>query len=117
MFFWIKACLSKNLPFIETDFVVYSAESGLENLSPETCLLAIEIGDSSLAYDLGRKAKLYAEFGIGELWVIDVPAGETVMHRNPQDDAYAEITRHSASETLTPVSIPQWRMKLEEALP
>jgi Uma2 family endonuclease len=34
-------------------------------------LIVVGIADSSLEYDLGRKAQLYARFGVRELWVID----------------------------------------------
>jgi Uma2 family endonuclease len=79
--------------FIEPDFVVYPRASGLENLSPETCLLAVEIADASLAYDLGRKAELYAEFGIGELWVIDVRDLSVTRHRLPEGGRYSAVER------------------------
>lgn len=116
---WLNELLVRNLPadlqtipetsfylsgdtFIEPDFVVYPRESGLENLSPQTCLLAIEIADSSLAYDLGRKAQIYAEFGIRELWVIDVGTLTTTVHRSPSGPAYSQIVRHDASTPLVP---------------
>ena len=40
-------------------------------------LLAIEVADSSLTQDRGEKADLYAEHGIAEYWVVDIP-GEHV---------------------------------------
>lgn len=88
--------------FIKPDFVVYPAASGLENLSPSTCRLAIEIGASSLAYDLGRKAMIYAQFAIGEMWVIDVNEPRIITHRTPVDGAYRDITTHSADAVLAP---------------
>ncbi|MEA2933879.1 MAG: hypothetical protein QOD74_525, partial [Variibacter sp.] len=57
--------------YVEPDFVFYPKASGLKRLSADTAQLVVEIGDSSLGYDLGRKAALYASFGIAELWVID----------------------------------------------
>ena len=114
---WLNETLVKSLPahlqtipettfylsedtFIEPDFVVYSRDSGLQNLSPETCLLAIEVADSSLAYDLGRKASLYAEFGIGELWVFDVKARQATLHRAPVGDGYGKIETRGFDTTL-----------------
>jgi len=100
--------------FIEPDFVVYPAESGLENLSPETCLLAVEIADSSLAYDLGRKARLYAEFGIGELWVVDVIDMAVTIHRDPADSAYASIERTDFDTRLVPYRIDGFALDLSD---
>jgi Uma2 family endonuclease len=91
--------------FIEPDFVIYPRESGLEKLSPQTCLLAIEIADSSLAYDLGRKARLYAEFGIGELWVIDVNDLSATCHANPKAGTYQPVRKLSCGSALTPRAV------------
>lgn len=91
--------------FIEPDFVIYPRESGLEKLSPQTCLLAIEIADSSLAYDLGRKARLYAEFGIGELWVMDVNDLSATCHADPDAGVYRSIQKCSCGCVLTPRAV------------
>ncbi len=40
--------------------------------------LAVEIADSSLGDDLGRKRLLYEALGIAEYWVVDVAAAEIV---------------------------------------
>jgi Uma2 family endonuclease len=48
----------------------------------------VEVADSSLGYDLGRKAALYAGFGIAELWVIDAVKLETRIHREPDSIGY-----------------------------
>lgn len=98
--------------FIEPDFVVYAKDSGLKNLSPDTCVLAIEIADSSLAYDLGRKARLYAEFGIGELWVFDVNAMEITLHREPVDGGYQSIESHSFDGKLTAERVDDFALDL-----
>jgi Uma2 family endonuclease len=76
--------------FLEPDFVFYRVADGLVTLRPETCLLAVEIADTSLGYDLGRKARLYAAFGIAELWVIDAVKLETHVHRRPGLEGYEE---------------------------
>jgi Uma2 family endonuclease len=43
--------------------------------------LLIEISDSTLAYDLRRKANLYRQYGVREYWVVDVNAGAVHVHR------------------------------------
>jgi putative acetyltransferase len=91
--------------FIEPDFVLYPAKAGLENLSAKTALLAIEIADSSLQYDLGRKAALYAEFGIGEMWVIDVNTMRATIHRDPEGGRYRAIEAHERGTPLRPQAI------------
>jgi Uma2 family endonuclease len=99
--------------FIEPDFVLYPAEKGIENLTAETALLAIEIADSSLKYDLGRKAQLYAQFGIRELWVIDVNTLTITVHRDPQDGRYRQIERRDKQAILEPSAISGFTISLE----
>lgn len=50
---------------------------------PEDTWLAIEVADTSLAYDRGRKAKLYAGSGIAEYWLLDVPGRALEIRRQP----------------------------------
>ena len=57
--------------YLEPDVVIYPRAIGLQGLAGANVLLVVEIADSSLRYDIGRKAALYASFGIRELWVID----------------------------------------------
>ena len=40
-------------------------------------LLVIEISKSSLGYDRGRKAQIYAALGVREYWAIDAASLET----------------------------------------
>jgi Uma2 family endonuclease len=42
--------------YLEPDFVFYPKDSGIRGLTVATARLVVEIADSSLGYDLGRKA-------------------------------------------------------------
>lgn len=98
--------------FLEPDFVFYRTADGLVNLKPETALLAVEIADSSLAHDLGRKARLYASFGIRELWVIDAVKLETHIHRRPGIEGYEDRTIVAPDQILTPGFAPALAVSL-----
>ena len=67
--------------------------------------LAIEISDSSLVYDLGRKAALYARHGIPEYWVADVTA--KVIHQmwSPEGEAYAGRREIAFGEPVDAMSV------------
>jgi Uma2 family endonuclease len=66
-------------------------------------LLAIEVADTSLAYDLGIKAQLYARAGVPELWVVDVNGSQTWVHREPSDKGYTSIVSVAFAAELTPL--------------
>jgi len=100
--------------FIEPDFVLYSEQDGLENLSGEKVLLAIEVADSSLEYDLGRKAALYAEFGVRELWVIDARNLQSTIHLSPKDRKYGSVRKVKADAALEPSFLPGPRIILSD---
>jgi Uma2 family endonuclease len=59
-------------------------------LSGPDMVLAIEISDTTLAEDLGRKMRLYAAHGVPEYWVADVQAGVLHQFLSPGTDGYAE---------------------------
>jgi Uma2 family endonuclease len=92
--------------FLEPDFVFYPKAAGIPGLTAETARLVVEIADTSLAYDLGRKAGLYAGFGITELWVINAVSLDTRIHRKPTLTGYQSAVDLSAGQTLVPELAP-----------
>jgi Uma2 family endonuclease len=92
--------------FVEPDFVFFRKSDGLAALKPETCLLAVEVADSSLLYDLHRKARLYATFAVREVWVIDAQTLVTHVHRRPGLDGYQDKPEIPAHESLMPGFAP-----------
>ena len=103
--------LSKDT-FIEPDILVYASETALADISGASTLLAVEIADTSLSYDLKRKPLLYAHFGIRELWVIDAKQRITTVHRDPQEGGYGSIAAQGPEELLTPLLAPELAVSL-----
>ena len=100
--------------YVEPDFVFYPKESGIPGLKPATAKLVVEIADSSLAYDLGRKANVYAGFGIAELWVINAVTLQTRVHRDPTPTGYRTIVDLPPTERLEPLLVPSLAITLSE---
>lgn len=98
--------------FLEPDVVFYHVSTGWLNLRPENALLTIELSDSSLGYDLGRKARLYASFGIRELWVIDAVKLIAHVHRRPGIEGYEEKTAVQSNEAIIPQFAPSLAVTL-----
>jgi Uma2 family endonuclease len=92
--------------FVEPDFVFFRKSEGLAALKPETCLLAVEVADSSLLYDLNRKARIYAAFAVREVWVINVQTLVTHVHRSPGLEGYRDKPEVAADERLEPDFAP-----------
>jgi Uma2 family endonuclease len=73
----------------------------------EDVLLVIEVSDTSLRFDLGEKADLYASAGIQDYWVVNVPARSIVVHRDPLAGHYREVRTLGGADGLSPLRMPQ----------
>jgi Uma2 family endonuclease len=100
--------------YLEPDFVFFPRTAGVPGLNATTARLVVELADSSLGYDLGRKALLYAGFGIAELWVIDAVRLVTHIHREPAPSGYRAITELPSSARLVPQAAPELALTLSE---
>ncbi len=67
-------------------------------------LLVIEVADTTLKRDMGVKARAYAKAGLVELWVVDLEARVTHVHRAPGEKGYASIVPVAFDAALTPLS-------------
>jgi Uma2 family endonuclease len=74
--------------FLEPDFCVFPRSIMPGDMRGHDVLLAIEIADTSLRYDLGRKIGVYAAYGIAEVWVIDANTLVTHIHRSLGAEGY-----------------------------
>jgi Uma2 family endonuclease len=101
--------------YLEPDVVIFPRASGIAGLRANNVLLVVEIADSSLLYDMGRKAALYASFGIRELWVIDAVGLTTRVFREPAADGYRDARDFAASDRLVPLIAPEaFALRLDE---
>jgi Uma2 family endonuclease len=98
--------------FLEPDITVYPIPPSLEGLNGSTALLCVEVSDSSLAYDRGRKAGIYASFGVREYWSINATTLETRVYRDPAPNGYATILEKAAGDQLVPLLVPSFRVTL-----
>jgi Uma2 family endonuclease len=72
--------------FVEPDLCLYPKRLLPEDVRGADVVLAIEVAGSSISYDRGLKARLYARHGIREFWVVDADSRLTWVHRQPQAD-------------------------------
>ena len=90
----------------EPDIYIFDAGVRWKPINPADVRLVIEISDTSLAYDLGRKSSVYAAYDIAEYWVIDVRSRRTHVLREPTRDAYHELVSVAFDQPLTPLRLP-----------
>ena len=93
--------------YLEPDVVVYPSALEPKDLKGPNVLLVVEIAHSSRRYDMGRKAKLYASFGVRELWVIDAVKLTARVFREPEAAGYRETHDFASAERMVPLFAPE----------
>lgn len=81
---------------------------------PDETLLVIEVSDSSLPYDRGRKLALYAKADVAEVWIVSVADRSIESHSRPVDGAFTERAVAREGKWLAPVGLPEARLDLSE---
>lgn len=100
--------------FLEPDILVYPRNPGLKDLKGPGALLVVEISDTTLGYDLGVKAGVYARAGVPELWVIDAERLLVHVHRRPAVQGYVDISVMPPTETVRPERVPAFALRLAD---
>lgn len=72
--------------------------------APSDVFLIIEVADSSLEYDRGTKKELYAESGIPEYWIANIPEKQLEIFRHPAGSDYSDKEVLLQGEKATCVS-------------
>jgi Uma2 family endonuclease len=69
-------------------------------------LLIVEVADSSLSYDRGKKAQLYAEAGLSDYWVVDIPGRVIEVRRDPRDGEFRSLEVYRGEDEIRPLGLP-----------
>ncbi|MFI0845368.1 Uma2 family endonuclease [Mesorhizobium sp. IMUNJ 23232] len=98
--------------FVEPDFCVFPRTIAPGDVRGHDVLLAIEIADTSLRYDLGRKIGIYAAFGIPEIWVTNANTLVTHVHRALGVDGYRTVFEARPTDEIVSVRVPELKLCL-----
>ena len=71
-----------------------------DDAHPSIAWLIVEVAKSSLAKDRGPKARLYAEAGVEEYWVVNLIDGLIEVHTDPRGGLYRHVRPCSHGETI-----------------
>ncbi|MBC8143452.1 MAG: Uma2 family endonuclease, partial [Armatimonadetes bacterium] len=73
-------------------FVLRGKEEDYDNRFPtqDDALLVVEVSDTTLGFDRGRKGAYYAEAGIAEYWIVNITERQVEVYRRPHADPAAE---------------------------
>jgi Uma2 family endonuclease len=106
------------------DVAVVPGSPRTHSRHPQTALLVIEVADTSLNYDAGEKASLYAAAGIQDSWVIDVNDRRLHVFRSPQPDpqqkhghGYSQVRVLTPTDTVAPLAAQTRPVTVGDLLP
>lgn len=85
-------------------------------IHPGTAALVAEIAISSVSID-EEKARIYAEAGIPEYWLIRPEAREIDLYREPSADGYTSRTTLRDGDTLHAVALPEIEFAVSDIFP
>lgn len=71
----------------------------------ETVALIVEVASTTLDYDLGEKARIYAANGVPEYWVVDLLHRKLHQMWSPGAEGYAERSEAALGERVAAVTV------------
>lgn len=109
----------------EPDLAVVPGRPGdYRDAHPTQPALAIEVADSSLAFDRIRKGSLYARAGVPDYWILNLVERVLEVYRDPVPDPsaphgwrYRWITTLAPSDVVTPLAVPSRPIAVSDLLP
>lgn len=106
------------------DLAVLSGTPRGTTTHPTSASLAVEVADTTLAFDTTIKAKLYATVGIADYWVLDLNANQLHILRDPQPlpkglgaTAYKTHLTFGPTDAISPLAVPNAVIQIGDLLP
>jgi Uma2 family endonuclease len=115
--FWVRGQLPLNLnqttePEPDISVVIGSRDDYHDH--PTSAVLIVEVSDTTLSYDRGQKASLYARAGIADYWIVNLVDRRLEVRRTPVADAtqlyghgYASLTELVPPAAVNLLAAPQ----------
>lgn len=79
--------------------------------------LVVEVSDTTLRLDRGRKQAAYARARVLEYWIIDLLHRQLEVYREPSGSRYRSVTVYGEAEILAPLAAPSSSVRVRDLLP
>jgi Uma2 family endonuclease len=77
----------------------------------EKVRLLVEVSDTTLDFDLGTKAALYAKAAVPEYWVADVQGAKIIRHWQPEADEYKMRDELPFGTLVSSATLPELKIE------
>ena len=127
--FWVRVQNDLDLSPLsipEPDLAVIAGSylTHTQRANPTSALLVVEVSETTLDVDQGRKASLYAAAGIADYWVLNLVQWQLEVYRDPRPDpsqdfaaGYTAITVYQRGQAVTPLALPTATVAVIDLLP
>jgi Uma2 family endonuclease len=82
----------------------------------EDVILIIEVADSTVSHDRGKKLPAYAKAGIPEFWLVNLSTRKLEVYRKPHYLGYDEHQVYAPGESVSPAAFPDAAVDVEALL-
>jgi len=101
----------------EPDLAVIRGKPRDVKRHPKSAALVIEVSDTTLAFDRGRKALLYASKGIRDYWIVNLVNRQVEVRRRPAATGYRQVVTLKSGESIAPLVAGAATIKVADLLP
>ena len=81
---------------------------------PAEAYLIIEVAESSLAIDRGKKLRLYARCGVPEYWIVNLAERCIEVHTEPQGDSYGRVEIYEHGQAIRVGAFPDVEVRVAD---
>ena len=79
-------------------------------------MLLVEVANTSLRHDRGRKLPVYARTGVPEVWIVNRRADAVEVYRVPSSKGYQEREVIGRGGHVAPAAFPDCRLLVDDIL-
>ena len=99
--------------------VIRGARREYASHHPDTAELIVEVSDSTIHLDRGRRLRAYARNGIAEYWILNLVTGQLEVCRAPdrESETYQEQKILTRGDSIAPMARPDSRIAVSDLLP
>jgi Uma2 family endonuclease len=127
--FWVRPQLPLHIDAVsglEPDISVVAGDprNFVGTGHPKSALLIVEISETSLRYDRGKKAPRYAMAGIQDYWIVNLIDRCVEIYRKPVADPsarrgwrYLDVSVLTPPASIAPLAAPQGPIAIADLLP
>lgn len=73
---------------------------------PEDILLVIEVSDTTVSFDVRQKVPRYAQAGIAETWIVNLPRNGLEVYTDPSGGKYMSTRKFGRGDVVTATTLP-----------